>query len=302
MRQINNNMVTELTKSTRSVCRIAFVLFCVLAVPTASFAIAPLEVFVSIAPQRFLVERLGGHHVNTELLIGEGKSPHLFHPTTRQLVALSQANLFFSIDMEFEQILIAKISQTATSLTVINSVQGIEKTEISGHHGHGEYGGSDPHVWLSPPNLIQMAVTMTAAMGKADPVNADYYNTNLKNLTTEFEALDKKIQAELAPFAGKSFYVFHPSFGYFARRYNLHQEAVEVEGKSPTPRQLSALISKARKEKVKVIFVQDQFDPRSARTIASAIDGEVLPLNSLTENVMDNLKVMSATIRSGLSR
>ncbi len=302
MRQIKKNTMSSAGLVKRSTGRMYLVLFCLLLLPVNGFAAKPLEMVVSIAPQKFLADRLGDDRVNTQVLIGDGKSPHLFHPSTRQLVAISKAALLFTIDMEFERILVGKLSQTSVSLKVINSVQGIEKKAFPGQHEHDGHGGLDPHVWLSPPLLIQMASTMAVAMGEVDPENAAFYTANLRNLTAEFEAVDKKIQIELAAFAGSSFYVFHPSFAYFARRYGLHQEAVEIEGKAPTPKQLSRLITKARKENVKVIFVQEQFDPRSAKTVAQAIGGEVLPLNPLAENVMENLQVMAATIRSGLSR
>ena len=275
--------------------------FCFMLFPANITAAETLELFVSIPPQKFLADRLGGERVTTRVLIGEGKSPHLFHPSTRQLVALSQARLFFAIDMEFERVLIEKLRHTGT-LQIVNSVQDITKQVFPGHDGHDEHGALDPHVWLSPPNLIKMAATMAAAMAEADPGNSAYYAANLERLQKEFKALDTKIAAELASFAGASFYVFHPSFAYFARRYNLHQEAVEVEGKAPTPKQLSGLIKQARKENVKVIFVQKQFDPRSANSVAQAIGGKVLPLNPLAENVMENLQVMAETIRSGLSQ
>lgn len=285
------------------ICGTLLVLLCLLLLCAESLVAKPLEVFVSIPPQKYLVDRLGGKHVNSQVLIGEGKSPHLYHPTSRQIVALSRARLFFAMDMEFERVLLTKIAQNSSSLQVINSVQDIEKMPLQEHaHADGNHGGLDPHVWLSPLNLIQIAATMVEAMGRVDPGNVRYYNANLVNLTAELEALDKSIQAELAPFSGASFYVFHPSFAYFARRYGLHQEAVEVEGKAPTPKQLRALIAKARKEQVKVIFVQAQFDPRSASTVGQAIGGEVLPLNPLAENVMENLKIIAANIRLGLSR
>lgn len=289
----------------RSACigKVLMLLLCLLMLSPESLLAKSLELFVSIPPQKYLVDRLGGEHVNSQVLIGEGKSPHLFQPTSRQIVALSRAKLFFAMDMEFERVLLAKITRNSSSLLVVNSVRGIEKLPLQ-EHGHAErsHVGLDPHVWLSPPNLIRIAATMVQAMGKVDPDNVHFYNANLVKLKEELEDLDKNIQAELAPFAGSSFYVFHPSFAYFARRYHLHQEAVEVEGKAPTPKQLRALITKARKEQVKVIFVQAQFDPRSATAVAQAIGGEVLPLNPLAENVMENLKIMAANIRSGMSR
>ena len=303
MNKIKKTQGVIFRKRSASIGKVLMLLLCLLILNPESLLAKSLELFVSIPPQKYLVDRLGGEHVNSQVLIGEGKSPHLFQPTSRQIVALSRAKLFFAMDMEFERVLLAKLTRNSSSLLVVNSVRGIEKLPLQ-EHGHAERSliGLDPHVWLSPPNLIRIAATMVQAMGKVDPDNVHFYNANLLKLKKELEALDKNIQAELAPFAGSSFYVFHPSFAYFARRYHLHQEAVEVEGKAPTPKQLRALITKARKEQVKVIFVQAQFDPRSATAVAQAICGEVLPLNPLAENVMENLKIMAANIRSGMSR
>jgi len=134
-----------------------------------------------------------------------------------------------------------------------------------------------PHVWLSPPNLSRMAEIMAKAMSDADPDHAAIYRENLKQTVATLQQLHHELSLELAPFRGTSFYVFHPSFGYFAKEYGLRQAAVEVSGKSPTPKQLSALIARARQDRVRIIFVQPQFDSRSAAAVARAIDGVVEP-------------------------
>lgn len=275
----------------------------------------PLEVFVSIAPQKYLVDSIAGESVRSNVLIGEGKSPHFFHPSTRQLVALSQAKLFFAIDMPFEQAVLAKLPNSATSLKVINSVSSIQKQPFfvppgddahahEGHTTHTQHGHSqlDPHVWLSPVNLKAMAAVIAESLVEADPDNAALYKKNMANLQGDLDALDKVLADELAPYAGGTFYVFHPSFGYFASRYQLQQKAVEVEGKSPSPKQLKQLIASAKRDGVKVIFAQSQFDSRSAKSVAKAIGGEVMLLDPLAENVVQNLKSMSAAIRKGFSR
>ncbi|MBW2329130.1 MAG: zinc ABC transporter substrate-binding protein, partial [Deltaproteobacteria bacterium] len=89
---------------------------------------------------------------------------------------------------------------------------------------------------------------------------------------------------------------------YFAHAYNLYQEAVEIEGKSPSPRQLYSLISRAKAEKVKVVFVQPQFDRKGAQAVAHAIGGEVVPLDPLAEDVSGNLKIMAEKIQSALNQ
>lgn len=271
---------------------------------------APLELFVSISPQKYLVDRLGGELVRSHVLVGQGQSPHMFQPSSKQIMQLSRAKLFFTIDMEFEHILVKKLKESMSSLQLVNSVRSIAKIPMQDHHHGGDlhhgdeqkHAIMDPHVWLSPKNLIVMANNMTEALLVVDPQNAQNYEGNLQILTLELETLDKEIGNMLEPFAGEYFYVFHPSFGYFAHSYHLHQEAVEVAGKSPTPKQLSSLIRKAKEEQVKVIFVQEQFDPRSCVAVARAINGEVVALNPLAENVVGNLRTMASKIRAGLRR
>ena len=82
----------------------------------------------------------------------------------------------------------------------------------------------------------------------------------------------------------------------------MHQEAVEVEGKSPTPRQLYSLLTRAKTDKVKIVFVQPQFDRKSAQAIANGIGGEVVPLDPLAEDVVGNLKIMAEKIQSALKQ
>ncbi|MFH1742105.1 MAG: zinc ABC transporter substrate-binding protein, partial [bacterium] len=106
----------------------------------------------------------------------------------------------------------------------------------------------------------------------------------------------------LKPYRGESFYVFHPAFGYFGDAYGLKQEAVELEGKAPTPRQLSTLIKKARTENVRIIFVQPQFDKKSAEAVSNSIDGAVVPMDPLAKDVLKNLEEMAMKVGKALKR
>ncbi len=206
----------------------------VLSLWAALAAAAPLEVFVSIPPQKYLVDRLGGGYVKTHVLVGEGQSPHLFQPTSKQVMALSQAKVFFTVDMEFEHIFVHKLEESVQSLQVVNSVRSIEKVPLQGHEHHaGKHATLDPHVWLAPANLKIMALNMTEALSSVDPINEQLYEKNLEIIVGELDELDRAIQKELAPLAGATFYVFHPSFAYFARSYNLHQKQWRSEGNLP---------------------------------------------------------------------
>jgi len=165
---------------------------------------------------------------------------------------------------------------------------------------HGHNATLDPHVWLSPPNLKSMAAIMAAALIEQDSDNEPFYTKNLWLLEALLDDLDESLTKDLAPYKGASFFVFHPAFGYFAHRYHLQQIAVETGGKSPTPKQLFALIRKAREKGVKVIFAQPQFDSRSAMSVAKGIGGKVVPLDPLAENVAENMGKMGVAIANAL--
>ena len=277
------------------------------AMASSGFA-APMEVYVSIPPQKWLTDQLGGDKVVTHVLVNKGQDPHTFEPRPRQISALSRSRLYFTIGLEFEKQITGKLGAAVAGLTMVDTTGSLEKIVMAGGHDpHAEHGdhrqeATDPHVWLSPLNLIRMADDMAAAMISADPGNAESYRQNLQRTSAALSELHNELATDLAPFKGAAFYVFHPSFGYFAREFKLEQEAVEIAGKSPSPRQLSALIARARADGVRIIFVQPQFDVKSAATVAQAIDGVVEPLDPLAEDVAGNLRNIAAKIKTALDQ
>jgi zinc transport system substrate-binding protein len=160
--------------------------------------------------------------------------------------------------------------------------------------------GTDPHLWLSVGNAIRIAATIHAALVRLDPAGRETYDQGHAQLVEELEALDRRIADILAPVKGKPFFVFHPSFGYFADDYGLEQIAVETGGTEPSARQLARLIEQASSSDVRIIFVQPQFSQKSAETIAAEIGGAVVPIDPLAGDYIGNLERMARTIEEGL--
>ncbi len=265
---------------------------------SSAASLEKIEVFVSIPPQKWLCEQVGKGLVNTQVLIDKGQEPHTFEPRPRQILELSSASIFFGTGMVFERTLIQRMGYDFAHFKAIDTTAEIRKIPVQGAKNHD--GELDPHVWLSPKNLKIMAASMARAFTVGNPEHGKEFKDNLAELNTLLDGLDREIAARLAPFQGAPFLVFHPAFGYFAHEYHLQQVAVEVGGRSPTPKKLAALISMARKEKIRVIFVQPQFDRKSANVVATAIGGTVVPMDPLAENVADNLRTMSEKIAEGL--
>jgi zinc transport system substrate-binding protein len=85
----------------------------------------PLEVFVSILPQAYFVERIGGPSVEVRVLVGPGQSPHAFDPTPQQMARLADARIFFAAGWPFERQLLAKARAVNPNLAVVDTRQGI---------------------------------------------------------------------------------------------------------------------------------------------------------------------------------
>ena len=173
-------------------------------------------------------------------------------------------------------------------------------------HGDGHSAGDctdqhlDPHVWMSPGNLKLIAGNIARALAAVDSARASTYQANLARFQQQVTALEDTLASQLAPLAGESVYVFHPAFGYFTDAYGLVQRPVEIEGKEPTPRQLSHLIAQARRDRARLLIVQPQFDPRSAEAVSDAIGGSVVAIDPLSADILGELrKLASVILREG---
>ena len=261
-----------------------------------------LPVFVSIEPQAYFVERIGGARVSVDVLVHPGESPATYAPTPMQISKLAKAKIFFRIGVPFEDVLIKKIRSTMKHLHMIDTRKGIILRHMEGHHHHhhGDGGGNDPHIWLNPALVKQQAKTMLSALVEQDPEGRAEYTANYELFINDLDALDKRISHMLNPLKGGSILVFHPVFGYFTDAYGLNQIAVEIEGKAPKGRNLTMVIKKARKENNRVIFIQPGFDRTAAQKIADAINGKSVLLDPLARDYINNMESMAEEIAKTL--
>lgn len=247
----------------------------------------PLPVFVSILPQKYFVERVGGGRVAVSVMVGPGQSPATYEPTPRQMTALSQARLYLSIGVAFEDTWMKRIRAANPALHVVPIERGVALLPLTGAEGGPD--GTDPHVWTSPQRVKIMAASIRDALIGTDPAHRDGYESNYLAFIAELDALDRDIRAILAQAKGKPFLVFHPSWGYFADDYGLRQIPIEAEGKEPGARTLARVIDLGKRERVKVLFVQTQFSRRTAESVAGAIGAKVVAVDPLAEDYPQNL-------------
>lgn len=280
----------------------------------------PLRVFVSVLPMQTFVERVGGAHVEVRSMVRPGHSPHNYEPTPQQIAALAGTRLYVRIGLPFEDAWMHRIRSASPAMQVLDARSGLALRSLEAHehdadgHGHdheprrahagGEHAHAgdapDPHLWTSPPLAARISAGIRDTLSQLDPANAADYERNYRAFATELEALDAQIHALLDPLPQRRFMVFHPAWGYFADNYDLVQVPIEREGKEPGAKALAALIEQARREGVRVVFVQPQFDMRLAERIAEAIDGGVVAVDPLAADYVDNLRRVAQQFAAAL--
>ena len=269
-----------------------------------------LQLAVSILPQKYFVERIGGEYVSVEVMVEPGASPATYEPKPQQLQVLSKADAYVSIGVPFENAWMNRITAANREMLIVDTTQGIEQMPMAAHiheeeeeevHAD-ERKNPDPHIWLSPQLVKLQAQTIYRALVQLTPEQADIYQANLESFVADIEALDAELRESLARLEQRKFMVFHPARGYFARDYELEMIPIEVGGTEPSAAELATLIAEAKEEKIKVIFAQPEFSTRDAETIAQEIGGEVLLLDSLAPDWLENMRYVSQTLAQVLSQ
>lgn len=248
-------------------------------------------VFVTIPPQKFIVESITDSSYKIETLIPAGASPHTYEPKPSQMVLLAKAEVYFSTGVEMEKVWLPKIKAVNPNLQIIATDSGIIKLQPVSHHGHDEHHHStDPHIWLSPDLVRHQARIIADAFCMLDTVHRGEYKQRLTLFEARVDSVKNRVSEQLATCkAPKRFLVFHPSWAYFAQAFSLEQIAIESEGKEPSGKQLESIVATAREAGCTTILVQPQFSQKSARAIAHLLGGTVAIADPMAADWGENL-------------
>lgn len=253
---------------------------------------------VSILPLEGLVAELAGVDA-VDVLVGAGATPALYEPTARQMARLSRSRVLFVVGVPFELTFLPRVRQQLPDLRVVDVAAGIERLElphVSGHDGHEHASDLDPHVWTDPRLVLRMIDTIADALIEMDPAQRDRIDARRRDLRERWTALDTELESALGDVSTRTIAVFHPAFGYFAARYGFEQLAVESGGTDTGPRHLVELAGRLREHAVRTLFVQPQFSPQRARTIANTLDVEVVEIDPLSRDVPGMLRELARAL------
>ncbi|MEU2978031.1 metal ABC transporter substrate-binding protein [Streptomyces hirsutus] len=277
------------------------------------------DVVASFYPMAFLAEQIGGDHVNVTSLTQPGQEPHDLEISARQTAQLEEtdAALYLkglqpNVDEAIGQSGVrtkidAATLTTLTTLETHGAEDGHGHGDEGGHEGHSHEteGGMDPHVWLDPVKYAEIAEGVGKAFEKADPDHAADYRKNTDTLVGRLDELNTTLAAGLKDRKTDVFITTHASFGYFAERYGLTEEAINgLDPESePSAARVKDLAQTARDDGVTTVFYETLVSDDTAKTVAkdAGLKTDVLdPLEGITDSSRgdDYFEVMESNLRA----
>jgi zinc transport system substrate-binding protein len=252
-----------------------------------------LSAYTSVPPAAYIAEQVGAGHWTVGALAQQGKDPHTFSARPSLAAELGKSRIYFALGMEMDTIAMDKLGHA--------QLRTIEIAD--GHHHEAEAGHShDPHIWLCPEGLLEIASAARDAFSQEDPANASDYKEAYERVAARIAAADEQAMEILRPYAGKRFYVQHDAFVHYAEHFGLRQAAIEQHDKDTSAARLSEILQMARQDSVRVLYSQPGHNPANLEAMAKAIGARVEPLDPMSANPIDAIVSYASTLASGFAK
>ncbi len=269
------------------------------------------RIVVSIIPQKTFIKAVAGDMVHVITMIPPGYSPANYQPTPLQMTEFSKADLYFSMGVPSEEAnILPKVTELNKNIKIVSLAEKsaavypyLYSTGTDDHNNSEQitekhhHSGRDPHIWLSPKRVMIMINAIKDELIKLDPANRLIYEKNAADYISRLKSLDNTIINTLNGIKQRSFIIYHPAFGYFADDYGLNMVTIEENGKETSAKRIQSVIDFAKKEKIKVVFYQEEFDGHQASIIANEIKGATIKVAPLSPDYINNLKSIADTFK-----
>ena len=160
---------------------------------------------------------------------------------------------------------------------------GKDHIRAAGDHDHG-HAGPDPHYWMSPSAAYIIARDVHDFLVGLNPASSEKYDSNLSAVNRKISEVDSLARVALGSDPHPMVMIYHPALAYMGRDYGFEQVSFEDEGKSPSPARMKELIDLARDNRIKIIFIQAEYDVRNAESLSRETGARLVVINPMNSN------------------
>ncbi|HEX5564112.1 MAG TPA: zinc ABC transporter substrate-binding protein [Sporosarcina sp.] len=252
-----------------------------------------LSVYTTVYPLKYFTERIGGEFVDVKSIYPAGADEHSFDPTQKDMIALSDADLFFYIGLGLEGFVESaqktlknehvELVATAESISKAKLEEGQHEDEGEHEEHSHEHGQFDPHVWISPVLSIDLATSIKESLISKMPDQKEAFEKNFDLLEDDLMELDERFKEMAEKAETKTYFVSHAAFGYLANEYGLNQVAIAgLNSQSePSQKQLAKIVEQAKEENVQYILFEQNVSSKLTEVVRKEIGAESLMLHNL---------------------
>lgn len=239
---------------------------------------------------RYVAEEIGGDKVEVESMIRGFDDPHYVMTRPDFLMKLNNADIFCMIGLDLEIGWAPLLIEQSRNMKIQKGQAGycdasvginiLGKPVINVDRSMGDihiYG--NPHYWLDPINVIQMAFNITNNLKLVDPENESYYQERFTIFRKRMVELVKTEMKLFEPYFGIKVAVFHQEFVYLANRFkfNANLSIEERPGIPPSSKYLEDIVKTMNSQGIKLIFISPVNNPKYAEYVQSKVkDSKIL--------------------------
>ncbi len=245
-----------------------------------------LQIVATLFPQYDFAREICGEKADVYLLLPPGAESHSYEPTPKDIVKITEADLFLYTGSQMEP-WAEKLSGNesggkidVSKGTVLLSGDHIDETHREDHATET----TDPHIWTNPQNAKIMVDNILKAVSELDPENARFYAENAAAYKDKLDDLDKAFEEAVA--SGKRKHIVfggHFAMRYFAERYGISYasayDACSGEAE-PSPAVLIELIENMKENEIPAVYYEELSTPRAASLISEETGAKMLLLHS----------------------
>ena len=165
-------------------------------VPGSGAAGSNLQVVASFYPLAYVVQRVGGDRVTVTNLTPAGAEPHDLELTPHDVAGLSEADLVVYLEGFSPAVDDAVTAEAGDRALEVGQFADLSLTFTPIEEGAlaGDGKSIDPHFWLDPARLADVADEIAARLSETDPEGAETFSANAAALRQELEGLDGELE------------------------------------------------------------------------------------------------------------
>lgn len=303
-----------------------------------------LSIFATVYPIQFLIEEIGGDTVDVKSIFPPGVDAHTYEPTSREMTQIATSDAFFFIGssmegfvesaanaLEAEKVKLIAMEQYEHLFIHNEHVEEVHADHEEHHeeahadheehheetdrheHEHNDEDGHDhdhlynPHIWIDPLRMIEMANIVHEELVALRPENADYYDQNKEKLIEQLEQLDQTFLELAEKKQHKYIIVPHAAYDYWTERYGIEQIAISgiSTTEEPSQKHLTEIIQMAEKYQIEYVLYEQNTPNKIMNIIKEQTGAETETIHNLSvltdddiENNADYISLMEQNIET----